>query len=80
MHKDMRGPAARSRAGFDGLRDVTRPCSKKAWDRPRDISGQAARDWGPATLQPSPSCRASIRAPPVCSGVSVALRESINFG
>lgn len=80
MHKDMRGPAARSRAGFARLRDVTRPCSKKTWDRPRDISGQAAGNWGPATLRPSPSCQAVIRAPPVRSSVSVALRESINFG
>ena len=80
MHKDMRGPAARSRAGFDKPRVVMRPCSKKAWDRLRDISGHVARNWGPATLRPSPSCRAVIRAPPVCSGVSVALRESINFG
>ena len=80
MHKDMRGPAARSRAGFDKLRDAMRPCSKKAWDRLRNISGHAARNWGPAMPRPSPSCRARIRAPPVCSGVSVALRESINFG
>lgn len=80
MHKDMRGPAARSRAGFDKPRVAMRPCSKKAWDRLRDIPGHAARNGGPATLRPSPSCRASIRAPPVCSGVSVALRESINFG
>lgn len=80
MHKDMRGPAARSRTGFDKLRDAMRPCSKKAWDRLRNISGQAARNWGPATLRPSTSCRVSIRAPPVCSGVSAALRESINFG
>lgn len=80
MHKDMRGPAARSRAGFDRLRDVTRPRCKKARDRLRDTSGQAARNWGPATLRPSPSCRAVIRAPPVRSGVPVALHESINFG
>lgn len=80
MHKDMRGPAARSRAGFDKLRDAMRPCSKKAQARLRNISGHAARNGGPATRRPSPSCRASIRAPPVCSGVPAALRESINFG